>query len=289
VHLVASIPSPQSNSFTLGPLRIHYYGICIAVGIVLAFWILLRRWRSLGGDPGLAERVALWTVLAGFAGARIAYVSTHLYRFEGDPFGVLRIWEGGIAIYGGLVAGTAVCVLLLRRAKADVWAFGDCVALGLPLAQAVGRWGNWFNQELFGTPTGLPWGLEIAPANRPPQYADAATFHPTFLYESLWNLGVFGLLFWLDRRRVLAKGNLFVAYVALYGTGRFLMELIRTDTTFRLLGLSRNGWVALLSAVAAMVVLVVRQRRGRAMSAEEPGTVEPAMETDESEPPARTP
>lgn len=261
---VASIPSPPSDSLHLGPLRITYYGIFVALGLALGLWVTIRRWRSRGGDVALGESVGIWSCAAGFVGARIAYVSTHTGLFADNWLGVFAIWHGGIAIYGGITAGVLCAVLMLRHAQADVWAFGDSAAVGLPLAQAVGRVGNWFNQELFGTPSSLPWALRISPEHRPAAFADSATFHPTFLYEIVWNLAVAGLLVVFERRAKPAKGNLFVAYVALYGTGRFLLELIRTDTTWRLMGVSRNGWVAALSALAATAFGVWRQRRADA-------------------------
>jgi len=249
----------------VGPVRVTYYGLFVAAGLALGFWVTMRRWRARGGDPALGERAAIWACVAGFVGARVAYVSTHLGEFSGDWLGVFAIWRGGIAIYGGITAGALCAVLVLRRSGGDVWAFGDSAAVGLPLAQAVGRLGNWFNQELFGTPSALPWALQIAPEHRPAAFAQSATFHPTFLYELIWSLAVAGILVLVDRRRRLVEGNLFVAYVALYGTGRFLLELIRTDTTWRLLGVSRNGWVAAASVVGAVAVGVIRQRRNRSV------------------------
>lgn len=261
---VASIPSPPVNGFDIGPLRITFYGICVAAGLALGFWVTMRRWRARGGDPSIGERVGIWSCVAGFAGARVAYVSTHVDLFAGRWLHVLAIWEGGIAIYGGFTAGVVCAVLMLRHAGADTWAFGDSAAVGLPLAQAVGRLGNWFNQELFGTPSGLPWALRIAPEHRPAAFAASTTFHPTFLYEMLWNLAVVGVLLVAERRLELTKGNLFLAYVGLYGAGRFLLELIRTDTTWRLLGVSRNGWVAAATVVGALCLGVWRQYRSGA-------------------------
>ncbi len=261
--IVASIPSPPTNVIEIGPLTIHFYGILIAIGVIVAVSVAKLRYGRFGGNPEVIERLAIWAVVLGFLGARMAYVSTHLYRFEGRPWAILFIWEGGLALYGGLTVGTLVVVYLARRWGEDLWAIGDAVAVGLPLAQAIGRWGNWFNQELFGTPTDLPWGLEIAPEFRPPQYAAFETFHPTFLYESLWNVFVtVGLILWLERRGKLAKGASFAVYAVVYGTGRFLLELLRTDTTFRLLGLSRNGWVSLVAVAGGLVGLWWLQRRG---------------------------
>jgi prolipoprotein diacylglyceryl transferase len=258
----ASIPSPSSNKIEMGPLDLTFYGVLIALGALAAIALAQRRWSERGGDPELMQRIGVWSVAAGVVGARVAYLIPRLDRFEGRWIEMLYIWEGGLAIFGGLIAGTVTGCLIARRAGVDLPDLLDAVAPAIPLAQAIGRWGNYFNQELFGRPTDLPWGLEIAPENRPAEFADAELFHPTFLYESLWNLGVVALLLFLDRRRILPRGNLFVAYLGLYGLGRFWIELLRVDTTFRFLGLSRNAMFALAVAVTAAAVLVVR-RRGR--------------------------
>jgi prolipoprotein diacylglyceryl transferase len=259
----ASIPSPSFNQISLGPLDIHIYGILIGTGVLVAAVTMTRRYAMWGGNPEVLERVIVWTVVLGFLGARAAYVSTHLSRFEGRWYAVFFIWEGGLALFGGLSVGAVTAVTMLRRAGGDPWAFADAGAVGLPLAQAIGRWGNYFNQELFGTPTGLPWGLEIDPARRPADYPFAETFHPTFLYESLWNAAlIVPLVVWLERRGKLARGSSIGLYMVLYGTIRYLTELIRTDTDFRLIGVSRNGWVAFLVVLAGAALIVWRQRVG---------------------------
>ena len=264
VVVIASIPSPSFNQISIGPLDIHVYGILIGIGVLVAAVTMTRRYAMWGGDPEVLERVIVWTVVLGFAGARAAYVSTHLARFEGRWYAVFFIWEGGLALFGGLTVGAITAVTMLRRAGGDPWAFADAGAVGLPLAQAIGRWGNYFNQELFGTPTDLPWGLEIDPSRRPAEYPFAETFHPTFLYESLWNvLVIVPLVIFLERRGKLARGSSIGLYMVLYGTIRYLTELVRTDTTFRLLGVSRNGWVAFLVVLAGAALIVWRQRVGR--------------------------
>ena len=261
--LVAAIPSPSVNTFDLGPLTIHYYGIMLGLGVALGSTIIARRYARRAGTAFPVDRVILWMVVIGFVGARLAYVSTHTARYAGRWHAVLFIWEGGIALFGGLTAGAITILVLMRRWGGDLWAFLDAAAVGVPVAQAIGRWGNYFNQELFGTPTGLPWGLEIDPVNRPAKYLDAATFHPTFLYESLFiALILVPLILWLERRERLAKGTAIGLYFALYGSIRFLTELLRTDTTYRLLGLSRNAWVALAVVIGGAVIVVRRQRRG---------------------------
>lgn len=260
--LVASIPSPPFNTIPIGPLDIHIYGLLIGMGVLVAIVVTTRRYAARGNDPAPIERILVRAVILGFVGARLAYVSTHLGRFEGEWWKVIAVWEGGLALFGGLTAGTLSALWSMRRERLDPRPLVDAAAVGIPVAQAIGRWGNYFNQELFGTPTGLPWGLEIDPVHRPERYASSETFHPTFLYEFLWNVVVVvPVLLWLDRRKVLPAGGLFLVYAILYAIGRFGLELIRTDTTFRLLGLSRNAWVSVLVVVGATAMLV---RAGRA-------------------------
>ncbi|MGA7227540.1 MAG: prolipoprotein diacylglyceryl transferase [Acidimicrobiia bacterium] len=253
--VLASIPSPPVNGFYIGPIKFTFYGMLIATGVAVAWWLIKKRFAERGGDPALAEKIMVRMVIYGFIGARIAYVSTHLSRFQGEWWKVIAIWEGGIALFGGLTAGAIAFYITAGRLGVNRRDFLDSVAPALPLAQAIGRWGNYFNQELFGTPTNLPWGLEIAPEFRPEAYPDAATFHPTFLYESLWNVALAGLIIWLDRRYPYLKGRLIGVYFAGYGLMRFLLELIRTDTTFRFLGLSRNGWVSIGVMLISILVL----------------------------------
>ncbi|MCB1247711.1 MAG: prolipoprotein diacylglyceryl transferase, partial [Acidimicrobiia bacterium] len=243
--VLGAIPSPSQNAIEIGPLTIHFYGILIALGVIVAIVVSRQRYVRFGGSGQVFERVAIWAVVIGFLGARLGYVSTHTARFEGRPWAVLFIWEGGLALYGGILAGALTFIFLMRRWNGDVFAVGDAVAVGIPLAQAIGRWGNYFNQELFGTPSDLPWAIIIDPAHRPPEYAQYETFHPTFLYESLWNLLILvPVILWLEKRGKLAKGASFGVYIAMYAFIRFIMELLRTDTTFRFLEISRNGWVS---------------------------------------------
>ncbi len=259
--MLASIPSPPFNTIPIGPLDLHIYGLLIGIGVILAVAITLNRYTDDTEERQAIEGILVRAVIIGFVGARLAYVSTHLGRFEGEWWKVIAIWEGGLALFGGLTAGTLTAILLIRRRNGDPWSLIDAAAVGIPVAQAIGRWGNYFNQELFGTPSELPWAVEIDPRFRPDAFPDATTFHPTFLYESLWNIAlVVPLLLWIERRFGLPKGGLFFVYAGLYGVGRFALELIRTDTTFRLLGLSRNGWVSLLIVIGAGLGLAVRRR-----------------------------
>jgi prolipoprotein diacylglyceryl transferase len=263
IPLLASIPSPARNVIEIGPLTIHFYGIMIAIGVIVAAIVTRRRYERFGGSGAMAERVAVWAVIIGFLGARLAYVSTHTGEFVDRPWAILFIWEGGLALYGGLFLGTVTVVILLNRWRGDVFAFGDAVAIGLPLAQAIGRFGNYFNQELFGTPSNLPWAVEIDPGIAAAAgFPGSTTFHPTFLYEALWNIVITaGIILLLERRGKLFKGASIAMYLILYGTGRFLMELMRTDTTFRFLGLSRNGWVSAGAVLLGIGLLWWLQQR----------------------------
>lgn len=261
--VLAAIPSPSQNTIEIGPLTIHFYGILIALGVIVAIVVSRHRYVRFGGSGTVFERVAIWGVVIGFLGARLGYVSTHTARFEGRPWAALFIWEGGLALYGGILAGAITIIYLMRKWDGDVFAVGDATAIGIPLAQAIGRWGNYFNQELFGTPSELPWAIIIDPANRPVEYAQFETFHPTFLYESLWNaLILVPLILLLERAGKLYKGASFGLYVGLYAVIRFAMELLRTDTTFRFLGLSRNGWVSIAGILFGFAWFYYCQKRG---------------------------
>lgn len=259
--LLASIPSPPINDFHIGPLRVTFYGILVMTGVVVAWLITRNRFVARGGDAEIAERIVIRVVIWGFVGARLAYISTRLSNFEGEWWRVIAIWEGGIAIYGGLTAGAIAMVYYARKWGASLPDFLDSVAPAVPAAQAIGRWGNYFNQELFGTPTDLPWGLEIDPRNRPAAYPDAETFHPTFLYESILNVILVLVIIWVGNRFPSMRGRLVGVYFVGYGVIRFIMELIRTDTTFRFLGLSRNGWVSIAVILLGLIVLFWKRVR----------------------------
>ena len=261
--ILAALPSPSADAIEIGPLTIHYYGILIAFGVLVAVTAAAYRYSRFGGDRSVMERIGVWIAVVGFLGARAAYVTTHTGRFEGRPWAVLYIWEGGLALYGGLAVGAATLIYLSRRWEADVMAGLDSFAVGVPLAQAIGRWGNYFNQELFGTPSDLPWAIMIDPGRRPGAYSTFETFHPTFLYESLWNILVLvPVILLLERAGKLKKGASLGVYVMLYAAIRFSMELLRTDTTFRFGGLSRNGWVSIGAFVIGLGWLWYAQRRG---------------------------
>jgi prolipoprotein diacylglyceryl transferase len=262
--VLGSIPSPPSNEITLGPVSLRAYGLAIAAAVLAGVWLARRRWAERGGDPEDVVSIALWAVPAGLIGARLYHVVTDWRQyFPDDPLGALAIWKGGLGIPGGIAAGVLVGLWVGRRKGVRLPVALDVVAPALPLAQAIGRLGNWFNQELFGGPTTLPWGLEIDPARRPEAYRAVETFHPTFLYEALWNLALMGVLIAVDRRRVLRPGNVFALYVGGYFLGRLWVEALRVDPASIVLGLRVNIWISILVLVAVAVVLAVRGLRRR--------------------------
>ena len=259
--LIASIPSPSDNSLQLGPLELRAYGVLIAIGALVAVWLTTRRWEQGGGDPEAIQKIAMWVIPAGVIGARLYHVITDFDRFRGDYIEVLYIWKGGLGIWGAVALGTLVGVWIARREGYEVPTLLDSVAPALPLAQAIGRFGNWFNQELFGEPTDLPWGLKIDANQRPDEYLDVATFHPTFLYESLWNLVLAAVIIWVVPRVMpnLMAGRLFAVYVAGYTIGRLWIELMRVDHATTIFGARVNVWMSILVFLGAAVVVL----RGR--------------------------
>jgi prolipoprotein diacylglyceryl transferase len=256
--MVAAIPSPPDNAIALGPLQVRAYGLSIAVGVVVAVVIAQRRWAARGGDPADISMLAVWAVAAGLVGARAYHVITDLDRFSGRWWHALAVWEGGLGIPGGLLAGVIAGVVVARHRGLPAAELLDVVAPAIPVAQAIGRLGNWFNQELFGRPTDLPWALRIDPDHRPAGYADVATYHPTFLYEALWNLALAALLVAWERRHPHQRpGRLFVLYVGGYALGRLWVEALRIDPATRLLGVRVNIWTSLAALTGAAVWLVV--------------------------------
>jgi len=251
--VVGSIPSPSTNVLHLGPLAIHLYGVMYAIAVVAAVAVASRRWRSAGGDPALVREVALWGFPAGLIGGRLYFLATSWNEVPHHWWGPFAIWKGGLGIWGGIAAGTLVGLIVLRRRGADIPRFLDAAAPALLVAQSIGRVGNYFNQELFGRPTSLPWGLEIDPAHRPAGYAHYATFHPTFLYEIVWNLGLAGALVWLGHHRRIRPPGLFALYVAGYSLGRMGEELLRVDPAHHILGFRLNFFVATILFAAGML------------------------------------
>ncbi len=262
VGVVASLPSPSSGTLTIGPLRIHAYGLMIALGIVAGVWLMGRRFeqRCIGTRDDAAA-IAMWGVVGGIIGARLYHVATDWSKFSGHLIDIPKIWQGGLGIPGGLLLGVLAGVWAMRRRKIPVAMALDCAAPALPLAQSIGRWGNWFNQELFGRATTLPWGLKIDDAHLPDGYASGTLFHPTFLYESLANLALCGLLLLIDRRRTVRAGHLLAMYFMGYGVIRFFVEGLRIDEAHHVGGLRWNQWVALAAVVGAGLYLVISSRR----------------------------
>nr|WP_040160509.1 prolipoprotein diacylglyceryl transferase [Nigerium massiliense] len=261
--MLLSIPSPPFNSFNLGPLTIRIYALTMLAAIVVAYLIASRRFRNRGGAGEDFDEIVLWAVPFGIVGARIYHVITHWgdYFAPGvNPWSAFFIWEGGIAVFGSLMGGALGAWIGCRRTGVRLLSFGDALAPALPVAQAVGRLGNWFNQELFGGPTDLPWGLEIDAAHRPPGLEQYATFHPTFLYELLLNLAAAALLLWADRRFRLGHGQTLSLYIVCYGIIRFFIEGMRTDFSYYLGPLRTNQITALILALVGVVAFVWLRR-----------------------------
>lgn len=261
--MLASISSPSRNIIEIGPLDIRIYGIMIALGVIVAVWFIGWRMQQRGMNSEMAVSLAWVVVPAGLIGARLYHVITDWRRFsDEDRWGdVVRIWEGGLGIPGAIIGGVLAGAVLCRMRDWSLAEMLDIAAPALLAAQAIGRLGNWFNQELFGRPTDLPWGLEIDPTNRPAEYFSDTTFHPTFLYEALWMLALMGLLLWLDKLRKLPVGHLFALYVLGYASGRIWIEFLRVDPASELAGVRVNVWV--MSALwlgAAAYMYIYREK-----------------------------
>ena len=279
--VLAYLPSPPSGVWQIGPVPLRAYALAILLGVVAAVLIGERRWVARGGTRGLVTDVATIAVPAGIVGARIYHVVTSPSRYLDDPVAALYVWQGGLGIPGGIAGGFLASYLVLRRRGASRGAFADAVAPGVAVAQAIGRVGNYFNQELFGRPTTLPWGLRIDPDN-PDAVPGAVAYHPTFLYESLWNLGVAALVVWADRRYRLGHGRAFALYLAAYAVGRAWIEALRIDEAQTFFGLRLNDYVMAVVLLGALAYLYARRGQGRETQVEtrqkdsEPEDVAPA-------------
>jgi prolipoprotein diacylglyceryl transferase len=264
--VLMSIPSPSQGVWHLGPVPIRGYALSIILGIVFAIWLGERRWVARGGKAGDVSDLAIWAIPFGLVGGRLYHVITdwELYFGEGrNPVTALYVWRGGLGIWGAIALGIVGIWIGARLRGIKLLPLLDALAPGVLVAQALGRWGNWFNQELYGRPTDLPWGLEIDVANRPSQYLDVATFHPAFLYECLWNLAAFAVLIWLDRRYRLGHGRVAALYVMLYTAGRGWIENLRIDDVQMndVLGLRLNVWTSIVLFVLAAIYFAVSARR----------------------------
>jgi prolipoprotein diacylglyceryl transferase len=268
---LASIPSPSDGVLHLGPVPLHMYGLMIALGVLVAARVGRTRYirKGSGGEEEFKTRgeafdsVAFWAVVGGIIGARLYHVITDYQLFEGHWERTVQIWKGGLGIWGAVIGG-AFAVWVVGRRRHMVFAdIADSIVPGLAFAQAIGRWGNWFNQELFGGPSTLPWAVEIDRAHRPAGYAKYATFQPTFLYESLWCAALGFALLWVDKRFKLARGQLFALYAAGYTAFRFVMEEMRIDEAHTIGPLRVNAWVSILVFVISVTVFVALGRRAR--------------------------
>jgi prolipoprotein diacylglyceryl transferase len=260
-HPLAYIPSPPLNGFHIGPLFVHFYGLMYVVGIALAILITQRRVRAYGGDASVVGDVALWAVPAGIIGGRIYFDITTPQDIPHVWYGVFAVWTGGLGIWGGIAAGAAAGIWRVRRHGMPIAPFADAVAPALLVAQAVGRIGNYFNQELFGRPTSLPWGLVIGVTHRPPGYAQYRTFQPTFLYELIFDLALAALLVWLGHHARIRAPGLFALYVTGYSAFRIFEESLRIDSSEHFLGLRLNFYVASVLTVAGLAWFFLIQRK----------------------------
>src|ERR1700750_1898079 len=257
--LFGSIPSPSSGN--LGPF--HLYGVILAVGVLVAVSVAEQRWRHRGYPRDGIYDISFWVVIWGVIGARLYHVITDYELFEHDPWRAFQIWRGGLGIWGAVIGGAIAVVVITHRRKMPTLAVMDCMAPGIVLAQAIGRIGNYFNQELFGKPSTLPWALKISPDHRPSGYASHATFQPTFLYEIIWNLGLAGFLIWLGYRRRIKPPGLMALYVAGYAAFRLFEENLRIDYSVHVLGMRLNFWIALLVCLAGLFWFAWIQRSGK--------------------------
>ena len=264
--IAAGIPSPSQGVWYLGPIPLRAYGIIIAAGMIIGVWWTARRYRDRGGNPDTLYDAALWAIPLGVVGARIYHVITSPDAYfgpGGDPMLAFQIWRGGLGIWGGVALGALGVYIAVKRAGVRLGPIADSLAPALLVAQAIGRWGNWFNQELFGAPTTMPWGLQIDAAHMPDGYPVGTLFHPTFLYECLWNLAAAALIVWLDRRHRFAGGQVFGLYLMAYTSGRSWIEMLRIDDAHRVLGLRLNVWTSLLVFALGVAVFVIAGRLGR--------------------------
>lgn len=269
------IPSPSQGVWHLGPIPVRGYALSILAGILVAWWLSMRRWKARGGRQETLESILVWAIVAGIVGARIYYVIIEWPRYfgsQGTWYHVFFIWQGGLGIWGAVTFGALAVWWRTRTSGVTFTAVADTIAPGLILAQGMGRLGNWWNQELYGRPTTLPWGLKIDLAHRVPGYEQFATFHPTFLYEMLWNFAMVGVLLWAERRFRLGRGKLFALYVVFYAAGRSVTESLRIDPVHVIAGLRVNLWVTITGGVLGLVWLawLVKFRPGQEIPVQQP-------------------
>ncbi|MGI8647404.1 MAG: prolipoprotein diacylglyceryl transferase [Acidimicrobiales bacterium] len=276
MEYLASFPSPSVSIWYIGPVPIRAYALCIVLGVALAVFITDRRLRARGAPAGAALDVGIFAIPAGIIGARLYHIFTTpepYFGAHGHLINVFKVWEGGLGIWGGVVGGALGAWFGCRQLGIPLRVFADALAPGLVLAQAVGRFGNWFNQELYGRPTDLPWALEIDIDHRLKEYLAQATYHPTFLYESLWCVGVAALIWWAERRFNLGGGRTFALYAAVYVAGRAWIEYLRIDEAHLVLGLRLNEWTCLVVFLLAMAYFVLRGGPPERLEVDENGKV----------------
>lgn len=257
-------PSPAPLVWHLGPVPVRAYALAIITGAVVAIWLGEKRFVARGGEKGVIGDIAVWAIPFGIVGARIYHVATDWQLYfgaTGEPGDIIKIWNGGIGIWGAVAGGALGAWIALRRRGISFGLAADAIAPTLLVAQAIGRFGNYFNQELFGRPTTLPWGLQIDPEHRPGGFSQFATFHPTFLYEAIWNLAAAGVLVLLDRRFRFTGGRAFLVYVMLYTCGRVWIEALRIDTVNHLGPFRFNVWTSIVVFAVAAIALVWTGRK----------------------------
>jgi prolipoprotein diacylglyceryl transferase len=263
---IFSFPSPSDPFlFRFGGLQARWYGLLLAIGVLVAGWIARREFRRRSLDPELAYSIAIWAVPLGLVGARLYHVVTDWSSFSGHYENIVKIWQGGLGIWGAVLGGMLGVWIGCKRVKLPYWVVADCIAPGLALAQAIGRWGNYFNQELYGKPTSLPWGVRIDPAHRYPPYQADSTFQPMFLYESIWDFALCLVLLWFSRRywRRTPAGTVFALYVALYSLVRLPLETMKIDPADHVFGQRLNVWTAAVTLVIGTVAFLILFRRRR--------------------------
>jgi len=291
VRPLASLPSPTQSVWHLGPLPIRAYALCIVFGIVVALWLTARRWRAAGGADNEVWDVAGWAIVFGIVGGRLYHVVTdpELYFEKGrHPVDALKIWDGGLGIWGAIALGVLGAYIGCRRKGMRLTAFADAAAPGVVLAQGLGRWGNWFNNELYGGPTSLPWKLEIhdidvvtgkAAVDGAGHVIVLGYFQPTFLYESLWDVAIAVVLIYLTRRFRFGRGNVFALYVMSYTVGRGWIEALRHDHANHFLGLRLNDWTSIIVFLGALAWFVVHRDQSGAQIYTDARLARPAEET----------
>jgi len=277
MSFLSYLPSPGSAAIHIGPLQLRAYGLMIALGVIIAVRIWGKRMTLIGvGGPEEAASIATWAVPAGVIGARLYHVATEWDRFSGQLFDIVKIWKGGLGIPGGILLGAIVAIVVAKKRNINIGQMLWAVAPAIPVAQAIGRLGNWWNQELFGRPTTLPWALKIDAEKIPDGYAPGTLFHPTFLYEAMWNLALAGVLIIVGRRMMHSRpGRLMALYVGGYGLGRFWVEGLRIDPAKSGGGLRLNQWVAIAMMAGCLIYLVIDMRKAKSIA--EPNISEPSV------------